>query len=157
MCRHSGDLAVIKETPDLPWPLANVHCVDFRTDSQALQRLIWGITGQKPTELVDVLASEKPATIQEAVKPRLIEGRDLEGKVPALTDPPDSENTTQLNILRRRVNEYWVDGVLKHSLYNELLISLGKREVGDAVDAPWKYIVEVSYVLNSGPLDKRDV
>ena len=48
-------LASTIATPELPWPLANLHCVDFRTDSQPLQRLIWGITGQKPTELADVL------------------------------------------------------------------------------------------------------
>jgi hypothetical protein len=40
--------------------------------------------------------------------------------------------------------EYWVDGVLKHSLYSEVLISLGKRQIDKAVDAPWKYTVEVS-------------
>jgi hypothetical protein len=39
----------------------------------------------------------------------------------------DREQASQLKILRRRVMEYWVDGVLKHSLYNEVLISLGKR------------------------------
>ena len=40
-------LSTAKATPELPWPLANLHCVDFRTDSQPLQRLIWGITGKK--------------------------------------------------------------------------------------------------------------
>ena len=53
--------------------------------------------------------------------------------------------------------DYWVDGVLKHSLYSEVLISLGKREMGQAVDAPWKYTVEVSDAINSGPLDDRNV
>jgi DNA polymerase III delta prime subunit len=53
--------------------------------------------------------------------------------------------------------EYWVDGVLKHSLYNEVLISLGKRQIGKFVDAPWKYTVEVSDATNSAPLDDRDV
>ena len=53
--------------------------------------------------------------------------------------------------------EYWVDGFLKHSLYNEVLISLGKREIGKAVDAPWKYTVEVSDAVNSTHLDDRDV
>src|SRR4029077_4560198 len=33
----------------LPWSLKGLHCVDFRApDSQPLERLIWGITGQKP-------------------------------------------------------------------------------------------------------------
>jgi len=51
------------------------------------------------------------------------------------------------------VSEYWVEAVLEHSLYNEMLISLGKREVGNAIDAPWKYTVEVSNEVNSAPLD----
>ena len=66
-----------------------------------------------------------------------------------LAQAPDQEQAIQLEILRRRVMEYWVDGVLKHSLYNEVLISLGKREVDKAVDAPWKYTVEVSDATNS--------
>jgi TIR domain len=104
----------------LPWSLASLHCVDFRTDSWPLQRLVWGITGQKPTELAHLSDSDKPATIREGTKPRLIEGRDERPRLgnvisearlyPPLTESPDSDNTTQLNILRRRVKEYWVDG-----------------------------------------------
>jgi hypothetical protein len=60
-----------KTEPDLPWMFANLHCVDFRNDSQPLQRLIWGITGQKPAELANVSVSNKPPTMQEAA-PRLI-------------------------------------------------------------------------------------
>jgi len=153
-------LTSAKAPAELPWTLANLHRVDFRTDSQPIERLIWGITGQKPAKLSNLLASEEPATMHEAAKPRLIEGRHAkapEEKVPALIAPPDPDNAIQLNILRRRVMEYWVDGVLRHSLYNEVLISLDKREVGNAVDAPWKYTVEVSDATNSGPLDDRDV
>jgi hypothetical protein len=76
---------------------------------------------------------------------------------PPLLKPPDAEQATQLEILRRRVKEYWVDGVLKHSLHNEVLISLGKREIGDAVDAPWKYTVQMSDAVDSPPLDDRGV
>jgi len=50
--------------------------------------------------------------------------------------------------------EYWIDGVLKHSLYNEVLISLGKRKVDKAIDVPWKYTVDVS---DAAALDDRDV
>ena len=55
-------------TPELPWTLANLHWVDFRTDSHPLERLIWGITGEKPAELSHVPASEEPATMQGAVR-----------------------------------------------------------------------------------------
>jgi predicted NACHT family NTPase len=37
-----------------------------------------------------------------------------------------------------------------------VLISLGKREIGDAVDAPWKYTVEVSDAVNPASLEDRD-
>jgi hypothetical protein len=112
---------------------ANLHCVDFRTDSQALKRLIWGITGQKPAELANVSVLNKPPTMQEAA-PRLIAVGDEEARpdnvisdtrlFPRPAKPPDPDNATQLNILRRRVREYWVDGVLNHSLYKEVLIPL---------------------------------
>ena len=157
--------------PVLPWSLAGLHCVDFRaTDSHPLKRLIWGITGEKPAELSDVPSSEKPATMREAAKCHLLPRRDDHAAVqigrteisearlyPPLAEPPDQEQATQLEILRRRVMEYWVDGVLKHSLYSEVLISLGKRQIDKAVDAPWKYSVEVSDSTNSPPLDNRDV
>jgi hypothetical protein len=39
-------LPSVKTTPEMPWTLENLHCVDFRTDLQPLKRLIWGITGQ---------------------------------------------------------------------------------------------------------------
>ena len=50
-----------------------------------------------------------------------------------------------------------MDGVLKHSLYNEVLISLGMRHSDEFVDAPWKYTVEVSDSVSSAPLEDRDV
>jgi hypothetical protein len=51
---------------DIPWSLKGLHCVDFRRDSYPLKRLIWGITGKKPQELVDAASSEQPATMQAA-------------------------------------------------------------------------------------------
>jgi hypothetical protein len=157
-----------KTTPDLPWTLENLHSVDFRmTNLDPLKQLIWGITGEKPAGLSDVFAPERPANMQEAAESRLVLGRDAKAaqrKVicearlcPALAVPPDQEQVVQLKILRSRVTEYWVDGLLKHSLYNEVLISLGRREIGKAVDAPWKYSVELSDATASAPLDDRDV
>jgi TIR domain len=129
-------------TPKLP--LQNRHYVDFRAaDSHPLQRLIWGITGKKPEELAHVPSSERPPTM-EGAKGQLVLGRDdqagmqkvrfadresFKGRLyPPLAEEPDKEQATQLEILRRRVKKYWVDGVLRHSLHNELLISLGKRQ-----------------------------
>lgn len=60
---------------------------------------------------------------------------------PAIAEPPDDEKRAQLLILMDRVQEYWVDGVLKQSLHHEVLISLGKHAMDEAVEPPWKHIV----------------
>ncbi len=63
---------------------------------------------------------------------------------PAIAIPPDEEQRSQLLILLDRVKETWVDGALRNSLYNEVLLSLGKRPIDEAVEPPWKQIVELS-------------
>ena len=63
---------------------------------------------------------------------------------PAIANPPNEEQRTQLLVLLDRVKETWVDGVLRNSLYNEALISLGKRPIDEAVEPPWKHVVELS-------------
>jgi hypothetical protein len=144
-------LADATQTPELPWTLRNRHWVDFRApEPDPLKQLIWGITGAKSIPAEPLVPSGKDYA---APRPRFSESR----YYPPLAQAPDQEEAVQLNILRKRVTEYWVDGVLQHSLYNEVLISLGRREVGNAVDAPWKYTVEVSDAINLGPLDDRDV
>jgi hypothetical protein len=144
-------LADAPQTPELPWTLRNRHWVDFRaSEPDPLKQLIWGITGVISIATEPLVPSGKDYA---APRVRFSESR----YYPPLAQAPDQEQAIQLNILRKRVTEYWVDGVLKHSLYNEVMISLGKREVGTMVDAPWKYTVEVSDVTDSTPLDDRDV
>jgi hypothetical protein len=138
------------KTPELPWTLRNRHWVDFRApEPDPLRQLIWGITGVKAIAPEPVIPREDNTT----PRTKFSESR----YYPPLAQAPDQEQAIQLNILRQRVMEYWVDGVLEHSVYNEVLISLGKREVSNAIDAPWKYTVEVSQAMNSGSLDDRDV
>ena len=143
-------LASAKTTPELPWTLKNRHRVDFRlVDPDPLKQLVWGITGQKRAGREPLV----PGKEEKGASKRILQER----LYPPLLKPPDPEQATQLEILRRRVKEYWVDGVLEHSLYNEVLISLGKRQMPKAVDAPWKYTVEVSDGVSSGSLEDRDV
>jgi len=159
----------------LPWSLKGLHCVDFRaTDSHPLERLIWGITGQKPAELSNVPDLEKPATMQEATKSRLLpaskgdhaavrkvefgnRGSSKARLYPPLAKPPDQDQANQLQIFRDRVKEDWVEGVLRHSLYNEVLISLGKSQTDEFVNAPWKHTVEASEAISATPWEDRDV
>ena len=154
-----------KTTPDLPWTLENLHCVDFRvTYPDPLQQLIWGITGEKPEALSNLPTLDRPATMRDAAKCPLFPSRDDHAPklsktrlYPPLAEPPDKKQAAQLEILRGRVMEYWVEGVLRHSLHNEVLISLGKRPIDKAVDAPWKYSVEVSDTSCLTLLEDRDV
>jgi hypothetical protein len=63
---------------------------------------------------------------------------------PGIAVPPDSEQRAQLLVFLDRVNETWVEGVLRNSLHDEVLISLGKRPMDEAVEPPWKQVVELS-------------
>jgi hypothetical protein len=90
MPRHSGNLALGDGNARAALDAGEFHRVDFRTHPHPLERLIWGITGQKPAELSDLLASDK-------------------------------------------------------------------GEISHAIDAPWKYTVEVYEATNPSPLDDRDV
>ena len=55
----------------------------------------------------------------------------------ALPTPPAAQERSELIALLDDVHRQWVNGVLKHSLYNEVLISLGKRPIQDAVEPRW--------------------
>jgi TIR domain len=62
-----------KTTPDLPWTLANLHWVDFRdTTRDALEQLVWGITGVKPREQSHASSSNMPETeVKELLRVKL--------------------------------------------------------------------------------------
>jgi hypothetical protein len=152
----------------LHWSLEGLHHVDFRMDSQSLKRLFWGII--KPPGLSDVPSLEKPATMREAAKSHLRPSRDehpaahkmlvgaaeisRRGLYPPAAEPPDQEQASQVAILRGKVAECWVEGVLKHSLYSKALISLSKRYIDRAIDAPLKHTVRHS--CSSNFESKRD-
>lgn len=63
---------------------------------------------------------------------------------PALSVAPNAEQRNQLMILLDRVKDFWIDGVLKTSLYHDVLISLDKREMDEAVQPPTKHYIELS-------------
>jgi DNA polymerase III delta prime subunit len=144
-------LSSTDKTPVLPWTLANLHCVDFRArNSDPIKQLIWGITGKKPPAKERLIPENRKsgAARKLSSKTRLYA---------PLLKSPEPEQAAQLEILRLRVKEYWVDGVLRHSLHNEVLISLGKQQMDKAVDAPWKYTVELPYPADSPTLENRDI
>ena len=55
----------------------------------------------------------------------------------------DARNQHNHTVLRQAVRRFWVDSVLKSSLYNEMLIRLGLESNPDAVDnRPWDLILQ---------------
>ncbi|MBV7339935.1 CHAT domain-containing protein [Chloroflexi bacterium TSY] len=48
-----------------------------------------------------------------------------------------NQATHGLDILRRKVQQYWIEGVLEHSLFQQTLHDLGMETMGDAVENPW--------------------
>ena len=198
-----------KETPILPIFLKTLHYVDFQdVDSNPLDNLIWGITGNKPGKRNDLSNSNNRDIVEEGTllpnkKKQLIEVRlpdnfeewteERQAKVlnalsslleisevkltktvagsvrlfievgpedadkiyfankrgllnaleiedarlyTSIAIPPSEEQMQQLGILLGRVKEFWIEGVFKKSLHNELLISLGKSSMADAVEPP---------------------
>ena len=58
-------------------------------------------------------------------------------------NPEDARNQRNHKMLRQMVRSFWVDGVLKSSLYNEVLIRLNLEKKPDAVDnRPWDLILK---------------
>ena len=58
-------------------------------------------------------------------------------------DPADARNQRNHAALRKMVRSFWIDGVLKSSLYNEVLIRLNMEKRPDAVDnRPWDLILQ---------------
>jgi hypothetical protein len=76
---------------------------------------------------------------------------------PAIAVPPEGEQRSQLLVLLDRVNKTWVEGVLKNSLFNEALISLGKRPMDEAVEPPWKRVVTFSSQRSQLLLKDRNI
>jgi len=128
-------LSSATETPELPIFLQNFHWVDFRKNHpDPYEHLIGGIRGKKS----DLVSGKVSASV-------LLEPSqdDAEGEqYPPIANQPDEVDRRQLGILRDRVQEYWVDGVLRQSLYHEVLILLGKCTMDEVVErSPWKYDV----------------
>ncbi|MBF0303293.1 MAG: adenylate/guanylate cyclase domain-containing protein [Desulfamplus sp.] len=57
---------------------------------------------------------------------------------------PLSEDRNNLLILLDKVKNFWIEGVLEKSLYNNIRIELGREYRPDAVEHPWENVLEVS-------------
>jgi tetratricopeptide (TPR) repeat protein len=58
------------------------------------------------------------------------------------TSLPAIKEDQQRKRLLTKVRSFWITGVLEHSLYNAVLITLGLQEQPDAVMNPWSLVVQ---------------
>lgn len=63
---------------------------------------------------------------------------------PPLADPPNEKQRNSLLRLLNKVRAKWVDGILKQSLFQNILIPLNKQFTDDAVDPPWNRSLDLS-------------
>jgi hypothetical protein len=124
-------------TPNWPNLLKRFHTVDFRNPTpDPLQQLFRGIKEEK----INI--------------PSLF---DSEFRIYSrITKLPTQEQHSELLILLNRVKEFWIDGVLKQSLYNQVLISLGKTVADEEVETRFHHILDLpmqgNQLENSTPI-----
>ena len=101
-------------------------------------------------DLTELSAFSPPTTVSTAASPndripgvRPMSGTDSVPGIPAL--PPTSmagETRSALQILRGRVQQYWIEGVLENSLFRKILLELGKERTSNAVNSPLSSLLE---------------
>jgi eukaryotic-like serine/threonine-protein kinase len=64
-------------------------------------------------------------------------------KSPPALSPAEAKEKRELNILLRRVKQFWIEGVLEKSVINIALIDLGKETQAQAVTHAWEQILEL--------------
>ena len=132
-------LPSVRGTPNLPVLLKNFHSVDFRIQTpDPLQQLLWGIKGEK------------------VIGPSLIDNEKKPVIYPPMTKLLTQEQHSELIILLNRVDEFWIVGVLKHSLYNQVLILLDVEVMDEEVETPFNRILDLpkpNELENSTPID----
>ncbi len=92
----------------------------------------------RQTDLLDSqphLSSTEVDTINQNMKQR------VQAPPVRLTLHPGNNNRQRM---LKRVSFLWIAGILEHSLYNSILITLQLREQPDAVENPWRQAVQES-------------
>ncbi len=50
---------------------------------------------------------------------------------------------TNLMILMQKVHQFWIEGVLEHSVHGEAMLQLGMERARDVVEHPWEQVLEL--------------
>jgi hypothetical protein len=92
---------------------------------------------------------ESPSQLEAMVKEDLAawQARRIHDQRAAVAQRPsatglDAEQS-QLALLRHKVERFWVDGVLKQSLYEVVMIDLCTKSSMSAIDHPWASVLEL--------------
>jgi eukaryotic-like serine/threonine-protein kinase len=64
-------------------------------------------------------------------------------KSPPALSPAEAKEKRELNILLRRVKQFWIEGVLEKSVIKIALIDLGKETQAQAVTHAWEQVLEL--------------
>lgn len=91
--------------------------------------------------ITSVRAGERGVTAGDQIRDSVIITGDHNQVITQRLDPKDAKNQRNHAVMRQLVRKFWIDGVLKSSLYNEVLIRLNLQEQSDKVDnRPWNLI-----------------
>ena len=71
--------------------------------------------------------------------------------LPLSSVPKDKQD---LFFLLTAVEKFWINTVLEKSLYNQLMIALGKQVKPEAVDHPWKRVLAIGGISKDLPPEK---
>ena len=55
----------------------------------------------------------------------------------------DAVDQTNLMILLQKVHQFWIEGVLEHSVHGEAMLNLGMETMAEAVEHPWGQVLEL--------------
>ena len=94
-------------------------------------------------DITSVRAGERGVAAGDQIRDSVIITGDNNQVITQRLDPKDAKNQRNHAVMRQMVRKFWIDGVLKSSLYNEVLIRLNLTEQPKAVDnRPWDLILQ---------------
>lgn len=79
----------------------------------------------------------------EATFGDVIFGDQINTTIQQSLSPAEARERRDLGILLKNVETTWIKGVLEKSLYNAVLLELGKESRADAVEHPWQRVMEI--------------
>jgi len=117
----------------------NYRDLNEKESSTIFYKAVSGTPGEQ--HLSTRARSESSPTIEPALERG--ERQDVLDKTIAPKTPEsDSQRRQQQLILLNKVDRFWVEGVLDHSISDVALIDLGLRSQSDAIEQPWAGIVD---------------